>query len=102
MKPVNQWRIGPGNLFKDFKSQAFVQPESNIAASSLEDEGTKIRRIFVPIFSAVVFQFATPFQRQKVSAAECHIRNGAPRFQTFRGLHAKVSMLSRTKHANTL
>ena len=39
-------------------------------------------------FIAVVFQFAIPFQRQKVSAAD--IRNGAPRFLTFRGLHAKV------------
>ena len=41
-------------------------------------------------FIAVVFQFAILLQRQKVPAEECHIRNVAPRFLTFRGLHAKV------------
>ena len=42
------------------------------------------------LFIAPVCQFAIPFQRQKVSAAECHIRNGFRRFLIFRGLQAKV------------
>ncbi len=41
------------------------------------------------LFIAAVCQSAIPFKRQKVSAAECHIRNGAPRFLIFRGLQTK-------------
>jgi len=35
-------------------------------------------------FIAAVFQSSTPFQRDKVSAVECHIWNGVPRFPLFR------------------
>ena len=42
------------------------------------------------VFIAAVFQSPNPFQRQKISAAECHNRNGAPRFPVFRGLQTKI------------
>ena len=35
------------------------------------------------VFIAAVFQSSKPFKRQKVSAAECCNRNGAPRFPVF-------------------
>ena len=41
------------------------------------------------VFIAAVFQSPKPFQRQKVSAAECHNRNGAPRSPVFWGLQTK-------------
>ena len=46
MKPVNQWRIGPGS---PLKAQAFLYSRNLAkAASTLEDERTKVCSIFVP------------------------------------------------------
>ena len=44
----------------------------------------------VSLFRAALIQSASPFQRENVAAAECHIRHGAQRFLVFRGLHTKI------------
>ena len=74
VKPPNQWCIGPRS---PFMAQAFVQLECNIGHLNSRRWRSK---------SIGVFQSPTPFQRQKVCAAECHKRNEAPRFPVFRGL----------------
>ena len=80
VKPVNQWRLG---FSSPLRAHAFAQLDSILC--HLDSRRWRSKNIFVSTwwFIAAVFQSPEPLQRQKVSAAECHDRNGAPRFIRF-------------------